>query len=219
VQERSSKWNREYWNWFVKESGLNPKSKRPWESLTKLNEAILWSSSNENHLTVLLIEKLDSLTSKINNFQRNKTILGLWLYSVLKQNYERTLIVCTSNNPSDIDDKLLRLFRVPLYLEHLNLESIKKIFLTKLKRKDSEQVAENLYRVVDKDGFKLVSAEVIKAIDRAITSAGFETASTNDAAMIIRQYIRPCYHSEVIKAYEASNKDLIEYSKTRALIQ
>lgn len=179
----------------------------------KLNEASSWTN-DENHLMVLLIEKLDSLTSKINNYQKNKAIFGFWLYSILKQSYNRTLIVCTSDDPSAIDDRLLRLFKLPLYLEHLNLQSIKRIFKTKMPRKDSEQVAETLYRAVDKDGFKLVSAEVVKAIDRATTLADFGTVSTNEAARIIRGFIRPCYPSEVIKAYEECNKDLINYSKS-----
>jgi hypothetical protein len=184
-------------------------------SISRRIEEELERNIRKGNSIVFLVERPESFSSKFQNFQSNKRAAILWLSFFLRKVYDKTLIICTSDDPSSIDALVLRTFNIPIYLRHLNLESLTQILATTLKRRDYSEIAKYLYDDVEKNHFKLVSAEVVKAIERA--SDLIESIPIDQAAKCIRRHIYPCYPSTYVDDYEERNESLISHFSTFVL--
>ena len=193
---------------------VEPEFEKTLKNVQKSMDDLMKQSVKDGHFVVLIIKRPDALSSKIRNFQQRKERVTHWLSSFLGKHYGKILMVCMSDDPSCVHTSLISNFKMPLYLKHLDLESTKTIFEAKLSRKDRFEIAERLYYSVEKDGFKVVSAEVVKAIDRATTLVkDFDDLSIEEAAEYIKRRIYPCYPSTDVADYENRNKELISYSE------
>lgn len=189
------------------------------ESIEKLNMLIeeeLMENEKEKTRTAFFIERPEVLSSEFKDFYGNKAVVSLWLSRFLRKRYTRTLMFCTSDDPSRIKQHLRNAFYLPIYLRYLDSQAITILLREVLSRKDYGKIAERLYNSTDKEGFKLVAAEVIKACKLVEEIEGFNEMSVTQATRLLRDHIFPCYPLEYLKNYESKNIDLIlrsfEYS-------
>jgi len=175
-------------------------------------------NAKDGTLSILIIEKPEALSSEIENFLASKTVAKPWLSLFLRRSYSRTLIFFTSDDPSKMDLSLSQFAKIPIYLSPLDLKSLQEIFKGKLKRQDSGSIAEYLHKAVEDDGFRLVSAEVVKATEKAMQEVkDFNDLSIGVAAASVRERIFPCYPIEEVEAYERRNADWISHARNFVL--
>lgn len=174
----------------------------------------LRTNIEKGNFVVFFVERPEALSSKLQNFQRSKSMVTAWLSYLLKRIGDRVLTVITSDDPSSISPPLIRSVIAPIYLRHLDLGSLSNILCEMLSRTNCHKVAEYLYHDVEKNCFKLVSAEVVKAVERAKTMAeDLESLPVEKLSPLIRQHIYPCYPFKYVDDYEKRNENFVSYSR------
>jgi hypothetical protein len=166
-------------------------------------------SEKKEHPTALFIERPEALSQRFENFYGSKGTATFWLSGFLERRFEKTLLFLTSDDPSMVELSLIRSFEIPIYMKFLDRESLIDTFKDCLGREDSSKIAGQLYKEVTGAGFKLVSAEVVKACKEVIESERFNKLRTDQAVNFIKDYIFPSYSKEYIEMYEERNKTLI----------
>jgi hypothetical protein len=181
----------------------------------KMSEAIEKNVA-ERGLVFVLIDNPEALSCEYENFYENKKLLVSWLTSVVGRKYDRTVLFCTSDDPSKVEENIIGSFDYPIYLRYLDIDSLVTVIKKYLeKREDAQEIASKLYSEMENERkMKLVSAEVIKALQMTISVApNIETCSTEQAVTAIRDHIWPCYPEEYVKEYEERNSSFVSCSE------
>lgn len=167
-----------------------------------------------NRPVVIHIQRPEALSKSFENFHKTKAFTKLWLSTFLGRRHDKALIICTTDNPKYIDFSLLKSFKIPIYLSSLDSESVRRILCTFFDREDCDKIARQLHQEMRRDGFELVSAEVVNACrETAKSIENFNELPVDEAVAFLRKNIFPCYPSDHVSEYQELNSGLISFSK------
>lgn len=180
-------------------------------------EKRLLTDAKKREPIALFIERPEALSQKFQNFHGNKAMVTSWLSSFLSRKFDKTLLLSTSDDPSNVDLSLIKLFDIPIYLRILSLEAIQSIFKAYLKRPDYLKIAEEFHKKMKRFEFRFVSAEIVKASQEVTHEKGYDDLTARQVAERIKSHIFPCYHSKFVESYEKRNEVLMDPSHIRVL--
>ncbi len=195
---------------------LNRKISKVMEETSRKISQVIEKNADEKGLAFILIDNPEALSYTYENFYEAKRMIIPWLSSILERKFDRTVVFCTSDDPSIVESSIISSFEYPIYLRYLDIDSLVSVVRAYLNgREDARQIAAKLYEEMEIERkMKLVSAEVIKALQISVAvSPEVKTSQTEVAANIIRGHVWPCYPEEYVKDYEKENGTYISRSE------